>query len=317
MERNVIIPLTYHSFPSFGKIGIIGGTGKVGVAFISSLKETNLDIVLFAHNNQAFLRLILLKDDLFINSNFLITKEIEALSNCDLIIFLAGNNTSILSGLNLKDRLLEQNKSLIQNYIKIIPVKHWLIVTNPCTRLTQLLSKAHLDRVFFSVGVYNDQLRFDYGKNIKTSFVVGAHNFSELIIGTSESGSTKPCFFKNDDYAEFCSKQDTFLEEGNSLSQLTLLDSLDKDNKWYFSQRLKSKMLQSQFSIAKALSSVLDYFNDLNRDLIVTLETVYFIEQFDIHSCIGWPIKSNRCIPLHFTDEQVSILRKIVEKYRH
>lgn len=298
-------------------IGIIGGAGRVTRSLLTRLHHTRPEqpVKIYVSSTKTKAKLEAFLVDLGMD-NAEVTQDLKKVSGSELVVFCAGASTQSLKGVNTKEGLLTTNKQLAQDLLSPdMGCKAIIVVTNPTTNLVPFVQSI-TGKPAYGVGVENDNIRYRRSSgNDEGHFLVGAHNFFEMVEGrTTDTGKT-PILFNQESYKKITEMQDVLLAADDMDGVIEHIHSLPPEHQWYAAQRVHSKFNDTTNSCAEAITNIASFLAG-KAVTSVTLEAVF---QFGdgIAACIGWPIdpKTRQPVEIGFTGEQVQQLEVIKKKY--
>jgi malate/lactate dehydrogenase len=309
------------SYEIINKISIFGGTGNAGFALINKLSQIDLGIkiYLYARNFLSYLKLKTYLDDLDASDKILITLNKGDILDSQVVICCAGISTKNISGINKKDKIFEENYKIISQVLHgFSHSTKVIVVTNPTTKIIKHLRQE--GRIFtVGMGVENDNIRFHRTNLNNNTYLVGAHNLSELTVGFSSEEAVKKRYnFQLGDkfYAEVSTFQDKNLSEFQYERIIENLNKLPSELYWYSSQRLNSILNSTHYSCANAVINIIKFM--LKSQNTVVIEQPFYFGEFDISSSIGWPINGESKSPLRlwFCKQEIAQLIKVIKAYK-
>lgn len=325
----VIKPSAY-SYPVLpnARVTILGaGNVAKSVLLTASLLRPNIKFKVIARSaRSAELVREFLNDLPKLDVEVVSLDEIPDLSN-QLVILTIGEKTAKFSKKSRKESLFQKNQLLVAGMITKLRSSVVIVVTNPSTAITKYLVDQGIQA--YGIGVANDQLRFNNQADgiLPDHYLVGGHNFHELVLGSKHSKNRTYFRFTHEDYKNILSKQDkkklSFKNFPNSLLDFKW-DKLEKLNfgfppeyRWYARQRIHSKFHNTTISCSLAiLNSVCLFIKHTPIYTNFSFEMPLFFKSMDLDAVIGWPIDTNTMQPigLAFEDHAVDKLKQLVER---
>jgi len=308
---------------------VLLGAGDVtkSILAVSALKSLALSFRILSRSDRAAeLTRAFLNDLPPIDVRVDLAPDIPNLSG-EVVVLALGARTATRSRRPTKEALYELNKSLVEKLIPRIRESIVIVLTNPSTHITQLLVQNGI--CAFGVGVANDQKRFTASThpNQEGAYLVGAHNFYDLVFGLDHKRNYHDYLFGRDDYRRIVNSQDHVLVRRlfswppgqYDFRKLAAINERFPDEyRWYARQRIHSKFHQSAFSgAAAALDAILVLFGKPIGERSVTLESRLFFQEFDADSVVGWPFaaKSREPMSLMFSSAAFGKLQAVCRSY--
>lgn len=298
-------------------IGVIGGSGRVVRSFLTLMhhKKNKTPITIYAKDKISKTKLQTFLIDLGA-TNIKITEDLQEAQNCEMVIFCAGAKTQDLPGQKTKEDLLEANKNLAQKLLSpTAKNKAIIVVTNPTTKLVPYI-KELTGKPTYGMGVENDNIRFQRSVQSQDLFLTGAHNFSELAVGSKLEKHSCKKEFNALAYKKISHEQDNHLKSGDQEKVLKHIEKLPREYRWYASQRLHSKLNEATNACAEAIHNT---FNMLagKADKPVIIEATIQMAVNETGFTCGWPFdpKTLEPMPLYFSDKQAVALNRIKAQY--
>ncbi len=299
-------------------IGLIAGAGRVTTSFLTMMayKNEHIPIKVYARDEKTKAKLKTFVTDLGIG-NVEITTNLGDVQSCETTIFCAGAKTKNEKGKKTKEDLLNDNKELARELLsKSAACKAIIVVTNPTTKLVPFIEEI-TGKPTYGMGVENDNIRFRRSSKENDIFLLGAHNFFELIVASKKGAESCSFEFNRAVYKEISEEQDRLLKEEDMGIVQKHIDDLPKEYRWYASQRLHSKMNESTNSCSQAIYNVF-------RLLCGNAEHPVVIEQnisvgSESNFCCGWPCNPTTREPMevYMSDEQFKSLASYQMEYRN
>lgn len=247
----------------------------------------------------------------------------------ELVILTVGARTGKRSKRSKKAQLYEQNAHIVRELLPQLVSSRVIVVTNQSTRITKFLVEHGIEA--YGVGVGNDQLRFanQLSQRDDRLYLVGGHNFYDLVVGSWYNSKPMHRFFSHDDYKTILSQQDSlrkkltwrpsdFLDyEWKELCERNA--SFPPEYRWYARQRIHSKHHSTTISCALSTLNIASLLIgiELERD-IATVELPINLPGICDDCVIGWPINTSSRAPVELTFDNgaLSKLKSIASDYR-
>jgi hypothetical protein len=289
---------------------VLLGAGNVAksILAVSALKSLSLSFrVLCRSDRAAELTRAFLIDLPPIDVQVEVAPEVPNLSG-EIVVLALGARAAARSRRTTKEALYESNKRLVETLIPSIRDSVVIVLTNPCTRITQLLVQNGIGA--FGIGVANDQKRFTASTHQSQDdvYLVGAHNFYDLVFGLDHRRNASDCLFGRDDYRRIVNSQDHVLArrlfswppwQYDFRKLAATNEGFPSEYRWYARQRIHSKFHQAAFSGATAaLDAVMVLVGKPIGGRSVTLESRLFFQEFDGDSVVGWPFAADSREPM-------------------
>jgi hypothetical protein len=256
-----------------------------------------------------------------------VSKEIPDLAG-QLVILAAGRRTEGYSRRSKKEQLYAENAATTRNWIDRLRNSTVIVTTNPSTQVTKCLIENGIEA--YGAGVQNDQLRFSrrYGNVAPDQFLVGGHNFFDLVIGHREAPSSTDLPFSLSDYKSIIGRQDATRKllnvrtgrlldyDWESLSAIN--ESLLPAYRWYARQRIHSKFGSTAISCAIGVLDIAATILQLPvRSEFVTVELPVNLPGIANDCVIGWPInaRSRKPLALLFNEPDFNKLKEVASRY--
>lgn len=310
----VIEPRTY-SLPVLpgARVTVLGAGDVTKSLLISTaLLRPDLPIRVIARTaRSAELVRLFLNDLPRIAVEVLETPHVPDLSN-ELVVLAIGERTARYSKRSKKESLYAKNEALVAKLLPQLRNSVAIVVTNPSTAITRYLVQNGVQA--YGIGVANDQLRFSNQTDAVTPnhYLVGAHNFHELVLGSRHSKLPSRFDFSHQDYKDILQRQDTKRFSRANLPY-SVLDfdwpelekanaSLPPEYRWYARQRIHSKFHRTAMSCSLAVLNTVCFLT--RRQPLYnnfSLEMPVYLPGQDCDTVLGWPIDGASMRPLEVT----------------
>lgn len=259
----------------------------------------------------------------------LVTSTLPDLSG-ELVILAAGVRTGRWSRRSAKQQLLEKNAAMARAMLPALRGSRVIVVTNPSTEITRIFVSAGIEA--YGVGVGNDQSRFANESADKHArlFLVGAHNFYDLVVGSWFNPYPSRHSFSHADYKAIVAHQDrTHRLNPFARSFAAVLDydwrklaernaAFPAEYRWYARQRIHSKHHDTAISCAASTLAVVGLLTGRPSPAeTITVELPLNIPGIADDCLLGWPINAHSLTPLELTfdDGGIRKLERVASKY--
>ena len=316
--------------PRTDRLTIIGsGSVAKSILLASALAGPRLPIrVLCRSTRGAELVRCYLNDLPPLDVDVALSAELPDLSG-ELVVLAAGRRTEGYARRSKKEELYAENAATISTWLDRLQDSIVVVTTNPSTRITKYLIEQGVEA--YGAGVENDQLRFlRHSAGVAPDqFLIGGHNFFDLIIGHRQVPSSQDLPFSLTEYKSIIGRQDAartlfsartgrFLDyDWESLSAVN--ESVHPAYRWYARQRIHSKFSGTAISGAIGVLDIVATILQLPvRSEFVTVELPVNIPGVIDDCVMGWPIysRSRKPLALWFDEADLSKLREVAGRYR-
>lgn len=308
----------------------IVGAGHVAqsILLLASLLDSKLAFRVICHTERSAELLRCFINDLPRLSVSIETAEVVPDLSGELVVLAVGIRTERYARRAKKEQLYRHNVQLISACLEQLKSSRVIVVTNPSTRITKFLVENGIEA--YGVGVGNDQARFENQLREPQSghFLVGGHNFYDLVIGSNGVTLPKDQPFSHDDYKKIVEQQDSchvlfnqrtrsiFDYDWERLSEIN--DAFPSMYRWYARQRIHTKYHATTISCATSVLNIACMLLGVpTRSETVTVELPLNLPGLEADCVLGWPLRSASRTPieLYFNEQGLNRLQAVAGRY--